>query len=134
MDAIRENKQFRKDADELLQRIKSSDRQSSERSLAITNFQQGIMWLGMDLKAIAADMPKPTPIGAARVAYEAYCKATGGMNFRGERCPEFDDLPGMQQCAWVAAAHANASDGNPYPQSYNPDSPVVEPTSDGLML
>ena len=23
---------------------------------------------------------------------------------------------------------------NPYPQSYNPDSPVVEPTADGLLL
>ena len=83
-----ETKQFRKDLDEVLQRLKNSSnltnphqcaRHSRERSLAITKLQEAIMWLGMDLKDIG-------------------------------ECP------------------------SPYPQSYNPESPVIEPTADGLKL
>jgi hypothetical protein len=75
---IAETKQFRKDLDGVLQRIKSSLRGGRERSLAITKIQEAIMWLGMDLKDLG------TP--------------------------------------------------NPYPSSYDPTSPVVEPTADGLKL
>ena len=64
--------------DSTLQKMKESSRKSRERSLAITNLQQAIMWLGMDLKELG------TP--------------------------------------------------NPYPQSYNPENTVVEPTADGLKL
>lgn len=87
LDAVGETKQFRKDLDEVLQRLKISShptnphehaRASRERSLAVTKIQEAIMWLGMDLK----DMGTP----------------------------------------------------NPYPQSYNPESPVIEPTADGLKL
>lgn len=76
--AIIEDKLWRKELDSTLQKLKSSSRTSRERSLAITNLQQAIMWLGMDLKELG------TP--------------------------------------------------NPYPQSYNPESKVVEPTADGLKL
>tara|TARA_R100001244_G_scaffold64870_1_gene53818 strand:- start:627 stop:902 length:276 start_codon:yes stop_codon:yes gene_type:complete len=58
-DAIIETKQFRKDIDPILQRIKNSNRSSRERSLAITKFQEGIMWLGMDLKDLGAKYPYP---------------------------------------------------------------------------
>lgn len=85
-------KQFRKDLDDVLQRLKRSSikeytgirepneeiRTSRERSLAITKVEEAIMWLGMDLKA------QNTP--------------------------------------------------NPYPNSYNPESPVIEPTADNLKL
>ena len=74
-----ETKQFRKNLDETLQQIKTSTRQSRERSLAITKIQEAIMWLGMDLKDIG-------------------------------------ESP------------------NPYPHSYDPASPVIEPTADGLKL
>ncbi len=77
-EAIAETKQFRKDLDEVLQRLKTSPRMSRERGITITKLQEAIMWLGMDLKELG------TP--------------------------------------------------NPYPQSYNPDSPVVEPTADGIKL
>ena len=77
-DFIAETKGFRKALDEILQQLKESNRSSRERSLSITKIQEGIMWLGMDLKA--------------------------------------QDAP------------------NPYPNSYNPDSPVIDPTADGLKL
>ena len=87
-----QTKQWRKDLDECLQRIKQGSdkgftglrhpdhpvRSSRERSLAVTKIEEAIMWLGMDLKA------QNTP--------------------------------------------------NPYPQSYNPDSNLIEPTADGLKL
>jgi hypothetical protein len=87
-----QTKQWRKDLDECLQRIKCGGdknftglrapdhpvRSSRERSLAMTKVEEAIMWLGMDLKA------QNTP--------------------------------------------------NPYPQSYNPTSNVIEPTADGLKM
>jgi len=98
---ISQTKQFRKDLDEVLQRLKyASDtsnphamvpvRMSRERSLAITKIQEAIMWLGMDLKA---------------------------------------------QSEEARAAGEDAGDcANPYPESYNPNSQVIEPTADGLKL
>lgn len=93
--ATADTKQFRKELDDVLQRIKkamdhtdmpskgivpvSGARASHERSLAVTKIQEAIMWLGMDLKDIGV-----TP--------------------------------------------------NPYPHSYDPASPVIEPTADGLKL
>lgn len=61
-DTVKQTKQFRQDLDGVLQRIKYACntnnphamvpvRMSRERSLAITKIQEGIMWLGMDLKA-----------------------------------------------------------------------------------
>lgn len=52
-EAVADNKQFRKDLDEVLQRIKNSPRKSRERSLVVTKVQEAIMWLGMDLKELA---------------------------------------------------------------------------------
>ena len=53
-----ENKQLRKDTDDIIQRIKSLP-SSRERSLAITKLQEGVMWLGMDLKRLGAPNPYP---------------------------------------------------------------------------
>lgn len=75
---VAETKQFRKDLDGILQLLKNSPRKSRERSLAQTKIEEGIMWLGMDLKAL--------------------------------------------------------NEVNPYPESYNPASPKIEPTADGLKL
>lgn len=47
------NKQLRKDIDEIIQRVKSLD-QSRETSLSITKLQEGVMWLGMNLKRLCA--------------------------------------------------------------------------------
>jgi hypothetical protein len=90
-----QTKQFRKELDDVLQRLKKAcdhtdmpsqgitpvqgARSNRERSIAITKLQEAIMWLGMDLKDIGE-----TP--------------------------------------------------NPYPQSYNPESPAIEPTADGLKM
>lgn len=82
--SVAESKQFRKDLDEVLQRIKTSSHGSRERSLTVTKLQEAIMWLGMDLKALNEKRPSPEP--------------------------------------------------SPYPESYNPNSPKVEPTADGLKL
>jgi hypothetical protein len=78
VDHVAETKQFRKDLDAILQRIKESPRTSGERSVSIERLQESIMWLGMDLK------DQNTP--------------------------------------------------DPYPESRNPESPVIEPTADGLKL
>ncbi|MEW6304856.1 MAG: hypothetical protein AB1705_15380 [Verrucomicrobiota bacterium] len=75
---VMETKEWRRDLDAVLQRIKGSARQGRERSLAITKIQEAIMWLGMDLKA--------------------------------------------------------QNEPNPYPHSYDPSSPVIEKTADGLKL
>ena len=70
---IFQTKQWRKDLDECLQRLKKGSdkgytglrepdhpiRSSRERSLAITKVEEAIMWLGMDLKA--QDTPNPYP-------------------------------------------------------------------------
>lgn len=53
---ITENKALRRDADAIIQRVKSLPN-SRERALAITKFQEGVMWLGMDLKRINESAP-----------------------------------------------------------------------------
>ena len=52
------NKQLRKDIDEQIQKIKELPA-SRERSLAITKLQEGVMWLGMDLKRLNEPNPYP---------------------------------------------------------------------------
>lgn len=79
-----DSKQWRKDLDLILQKIKESSRKSRNRSLAITHLEDSIMRLGMDLK----DMKEE------------------GLS----------DAP------------------NPYPNSYNPENAIIEPTADGLKL
>lgn len=53
---IVENKQLRKDTDAIIQRVKAMP-PSRERSLTITKLQEGVMWLGMDLKRINESNP-----------------------------------------------------------------------------
>ena len=58
------NKELRRDTDAIIQRVKSLP-PSRERALTITKLQEGVMWLGMDLKRIneanpgAIDNPYP---------------------------------------------------------------------------
>ena len=49
-------KTFRRDIDEVIQRVKDLPG-SRERSLTITKLQEGVMWLGMDLKRINESSP-----------------------------------------------------------------------------
>lgn len=56
---VQNDKQWRKDLDETLQKIKTSA-PSRERSLTITKLQEAIMWLGMDLKRLNEPNPYPT--------------------------------------------------------------------------
>lgn len=51
-------KQSRVELDAALQNVKKLST-SREVSLAITNIQQGIMWLGMELKELGARNPYP---------------------------------------------------------------------------
>lgn len=53
------NKQLRKEIDEKIQAIRSLP-PSRERSLAITKLQEGVMWLGMDLKWLNETNPYPS--------------------------------------------------------------------------
>lgn len=53
------NKQLRKEIDEKIQEIKRLP-PSRERSLAITKLQEGVMWLGMDLKRLNETNPYPS--------------------------------------------------------------------------
>lgn len=52
-------KQLRKDIDEIIQRVKELD-PCRETSLAITKLQEGVMWLGMDLKRLNETDPYPS--------------------------------------------------------------------------
>ena len=52
-------KQLRKDIDDIIQRVKGLD-PCRETSLAITKLQEGVMWLGMDLKRLNQDNPYPS--------------------------------------------------------------------------
>lgn len=45
------NKELRRDTDAIIQRVKALP-PSRERALTITKLQEGVMWLGMDLKRI----------------------------------------------------------------------------------
>jgi len=56
---VTKNKQLRKDTDDIIQRIKNLP-SSRERSLAITKLQEGVMWLGMDLKRLGEANPYPS--------------------------------------------------------------------------
>lgn len=60
---IKDIKSSRVAGDAVIQMIKSIGTPTRERSLAITKFQEGVMWLGMDLKRVhdtnAADCPNP---------------------------------------------------------------------------
>jgi hypothetical protein len=51
-------KQLRKDTDDIIQRVKDMA-PSRERSLVITKLQEGVMWLGMDLKRLGETNPYP---------------------------------------------------------------------------
>jgi hypothetical protein len=53
---IVEVKSLRQDIDKEIQRVKALA-SSRERSLVITKLQEGVMWLGMDLKRIADANP-----------------------------------------------------------------------------
>lgn len=53
------DKDMRKQIDEILQMVKAAPA-SMERSLAITKLQEGIMWLGMDLKRLNEPNPYPS--------------------------------------------------------------------------
>ena len=49
-------KELRRDTDAIIQRVKDLA-PSRERSLTITKLQEGVMWLGMDLKRINDTTP-----------------------------------------------------------------------------
>lgn len=51
-------KQLRKDIDEIIQRVKNLP-SCNETFIAITKLQEGVMWLGMDLKRL--NQPNPYP-------------------------------------------------------------------------
>jgi len=52
------NKKLRQDIDQLIQELKALP-PSRERSLSITKLQEGVMWLGMDLKRLGEANPYP---------------------------------------------------------------------------
>jgi len=57
-DNIVADKEYRVAIDKILQKVKALP-PSRERSLAITKLQEGIMWLGMDLKRLGSQNPYP---------------------------------------------------------------------------
>jgi hypothetical protein len=52
-------KTLRRDLDEQIQNLRKGqlERNSRERSLALTKLQEAVMWLGMDLKAMNEEQP-----------------------------------------------------------------------------
>lgn len=59
MTEIQKIKQLRQDTDEIIQRIKKLP-SSRETSLSITKLQEGVMWLGMELKRRNESNPYPS--------------------------------------------------------------------------
>ena len=53
---IVETKKLRRDIDVLIQTLKTMP-PSRERALAVTKLQEGVMWLGMDLKRVSDENP-----------------------------------------------------------------------------
>lgn len=56
---IMETKQFRKDLDAVLQRLKDSPKRSDDRKESMKKIVEAIMWLGMDLKGMNTPNPYP---------------------------------------------------------------------------
>jgi hypothetical protein len=68
--AIVESKQLRVEIDVVIQKIKSSPVKSAERTLALRKLQEGVMWLGMDLKELGANNPYPNSYNPANATVE----------------------------------------------------------------
>lgn len=64
-----ENKKLRKETDDIIQRVKNLPN-SRERSLTITKLQEGVMWLGMDLKRLGETNPYPNSKDATNTKIE----------------------------------------------------------------
>lgn len=54
---IVESKCLRVEIDSVIQKIRASNYTSEERILALRKLQEGVMWLGMDLKALNEQRP-----------------------------------------------------------------------------
>jgi len=93
-DAIKTAKQFRKDADELLQRMKQHKQALTEERI----------------NSIADDKGEVIAQHVISILALENCIMRQGMVLK------------------------NIGNPTPYPESYNPASPVVEPTADGLKL
>ena len=131
------NKELRRDLDAQLQKLKRLV-PSRERAICITNLEQSIMWLGMDLKRLNSLRPSEPQVTKtlrqlAGEAYHRYGSVTGFKNFQGNPMPAFDDLPDTIKRAWEHAV-APIDSGRPYPSSYDPSNTKVEPTAEGLKL
>lgn len=59
MSNVQKIKQLRQDGDSLIQRVKSLP-PSRELSLVVTKLQEGVMWLGMELKRMNEPNPYPS--------------------------------------------------------------------------
>lgn len=57
---IIEIKSLRRDTDAIIQRVKGLPK-SRETSLVVTKLQEGVMWLGMELKRINEETPGASP-------------------------------------------------------------------------
>lgn len=66
------NKQLRKNLDANLQKLKGLA-SSRERALSITKIQEGIMWLGMDLKRLGEINPYPNSKNPENTIVEKNC-------------------------------------------------------------
>lgn len=68
-DEVIANKTLRRDLDAVLQRVRALPG-SLERSLTVTKIQEGIMWLGMDLKRLNERSPYPNSYNPANAIVE----------------------------------------------------------------
>lgn len=68
-DEVKNCKQLRKDTDDIIQRIKNQPT-SRENSLATTKLQEGVMWLGMNLKRLGEVNPCPNSKDASNIKIE----------------------------------------------------------------
>lgn len=108
LEAIAAAKQFRKDADELLQRMKEHKRALTLQPPVSSQIMTA---------AEAKDLPEP-------------------INDHGETIAQHTlSIRDLESCIMrQGMALKYVGNPNPYPASYDPASPVVEPTADGLKL
>jgi hypothetical protein len=106
----------------------------AQHTISIRDLESAIMRQGMLLKAIGNPAGVPvssSPEERGRAAYEKYCAAIRAQN---TEIDDWDAAEDIEKEAWIAAFGSEPTTGGPYPQSYNPNSPVVEPTADNLKL
>lgn len=91
------------------------------------------MWLGMDLKAINEENPQKEGAESPRSILDKILPTLEKIDVVRLTAQAFPNETLAEELATALTA-AKSLTGNPYPSSYDPTSPKIESTSEGLKL